>query len=79
MAHNPPSSDRYPKALDLAVNFLQEHEQFIDQFIASLSTYTEQMSQMNLLKGKIESIDEKMSALERDIMKLKQLCLKQPH
>ena len=70
MAENPGAKDRSLEALDFIINVLKEHEQILDKSIDELATVTEQMGRTDVLNGKIEKFDEKISLLQKTVTNL---------
>ncbi len=70
MAENPGSKDRSLEALDFLMNVLKEHEQTLDESIHELATVAEQMGNTDALKIKVESAEQKIDSLQKEITNL---------
>ena len=70
MAKNPQSKDDALEALDFIVNVLKEHEKDLDKLINELATVTEQMGDTSELNGKVEKVEEKIDALQKEVTSL---------
>jgi hypothetical protein len=67
---NPQSKDDALEALDFIVNVLKEHEKDLDKLINELGTVTEQMGDTGELSGKVQNVEEKMDALQKQVVNL---------
>ena len=70
MADNPGPKDRSLEALDFLMNVLKEHEQTLDESIHELATVAEQMGNTDALKTKVESAEQKIDNLQKEITNL---------
>jgi hypothetical protein len=70
MDKNPQSKDDALEALDFIVNVLKEHEKDLDKLINELATVTEQMGDTGELSGKVQKVEEKMDALQKQVANL---------
>ena len=70
MVNNPQSKDDALEALDFVVNVLKEHEKDLDKLINELATVTEQLGDTGQLNTKVDKIEEKMNALQKEVTNL---------
>jgi hypothetical protein len=70
MDKNPQSKDDALEALDFIVNVLKEHEKDLDKLINELATVTEQMGDTGELSSKVQKVEEKMDALQKQVANL---------
>ena len=70
MAKNPQSKDEALEALDFIVNVLKEHEKDLDKLINELATVTEQLGDTGELSGKVETVEEKINSLQKEVTNL---------
>jgi hypothetical protein len=70
LTKNPQSRDDALEALDFIVNVLKEHEKDLDKLIGELATVTEQMGDTGELNSKVEKVEGKIDALQKEIAKL---------
>ena len=70
MAGNPGSKDKSLEALDFIINVLKEHEQNLDKSINEFALVTEHVGNTDVLNGKIEKVEEKISTLQKEITNL---------
>lgn len=70
MDKNPQSKDDALEALDFIVNVLKEHEKDLDKLISELATVTEQMGDNGELSGKVQKVEEKIDALQKQVANL---------
>ncbi len=70
MSENPGSKDRSLEALDFLMNVLKEHEQTLDESIHELATVAEQMGNTDALRTKVESAEQKIDNLQKEITTL---------
>lgn len=70
LAKNPQSKDDALEALDFIVNVLKEHEKDLDKLINELATVTEQVGDNSELSGKVETIEEKIDTLQKEVTNL---------
>jgi vacuolar-type H+-ATPase subunit I/STV1 len=70
LAKNPQSKDDALEALDFIVNVLKEHEKDLDKLINELATVTEQIGETGELKGKVEKVEGKIDALQKEVTNL---------
>jgi hypothetical protein len=70
MAGNPGSKDRSLEALDFIINVLKEHEKNLDKSINEFALVAEHLGNTDVLNGKIEKVEEKMSNLQKEIANL---------
>jgi hypothetical protein len=67
LAKNPQSKDDALEALDFIVNVLKEHEKDLDKLINELATVTEQIGDTGELTGKVEKVEGKIDALQKEV------------
>jgi hypothetical protein len=67
---NPQSKDDALEALDFIVNVLKEHEKDLDKLINELATVTEQMGDTGELSAKVEKVETKIDALQKEVTNL---------
>jgi hypothetical protein len=67
MSRKPQSKDEALEAVDFIVNVLKEHEKELDKLIGELGTVTEQIGVQGDLAGKVETVEEKVTALQSEI------------
>ena len=67
---NPQSKDDALEALDFIVNVLKEHERDLDKLINELATVTEQLGDTGEISGKVESVEEKINNLQKEVANL---------
>ena len=70
MAGNPSSKDKSLEALDFIINVLKEHEQNLDKSISEFASVTEHMGNTDVLNGRVEKVEEKIGALQKEILNL---------
>jgi hypothetical protein len=70
MVENPDSKDKALEALDFIFNVLKTHEQILDKSIHDLAMVTEQISDTDVLDGKIAKVEEKISHLQKQVTSL---------
>ena len=70
MTKNPQSRDDALEALDFIVNVLKEHEKDLDKLIGELATVTEQMGDTGELNSKVEKVEGKIDALQKEVANL---------
>jgi hypothetical protein len=70
MSKKAPSKDEAFEALDFIVNVLKEHEKDLDRLINELGNITERLGDAGELSGKIEKVEERLTALQNEIMGL---------
>jgi hypothetical protein len=70
MAGKPGSKDKSLEALDFIINVLKEHEQNLDKSINEFALVTEHLGNTDVLNGKIEKVEEKISTLHKEITNL---------
>jgi seryl-tRNA synthetase len=70
LAKNPQSKDDALEALDFIVNVLKEHEKDLDKLINELATVTEQIGDTGELSSKVEKVEEKINALQKEVTSL---------
>jgi len=70
LAKNPQSKDDALEALDFIVNVLKEHEKDLDKLINELATVTEQMGDTGELSVKVEKVEGKIDALQKEVANL---------
>jgi hypothetical protein len=70
MSKKAPSKDEAFEALDFIVNVLKEHEKDLDRLINELGNITERLGDTGELSGKIEKVEERLTALQNEIMGL---------
>jgi uncharacterized coiled-coil protein SlyX len=70
LTKNPQSKDDALEALDFIVNVLKEHEKDLDKLIGELATVTEQMGDTGELNGKVEKVEAKIDALQKEVTNL---------
>jgi len=70
MAGNSGSKDKSLEALDFIINVLKEHEQNLDKSIAEFAEVTEHMGNTDVLNVRIENVEEKIGALQKEITNL---------
>ena len=66
------------KALDFLMNVLKEHEQTLDESIHELATVAEQMGNTDALKTKVESAEQKIDNLQKEITESNRDFIKRP-
>lgn len=66
----PQSKDDALEALDFIVNVLKEHEKDLDKLINELATVTEQMGDTTELTEKVQTIEEKIGGLQKEVTTL---------
>ncbi|MGQ9507182.1 MAG: hypothetical protein ACUVTB_04915 [Candidatus Bathycorpusculaceae bacterium] len=67
MSKKAPSKDEAFEALDFIVNVLKEHEKDLDRLINELGNITERLGDAGELSGKIEKVEERLTALQNEI------------
>ncbi|MGQ9726816.1 MAG: hypothetical protein ACUVQW_06850 [Candidatus Bathycorpusculaceae bacterium] len=67
MSKKAPSKDEAFEALDFIVNVLKEHEKDLDRLISELGSITERLGDTGELSGKIEKVEERLTALQNEI------------
>lgn len=67
MSKKAPSKDEAFEALDFIVNVLKEHEKDLDRLINELGSITERLGDAGELSGKIEKVEERLTALQNEI------------
>jgi hypothetical protein len=67
MSKKAPSKDEAFEALDFIVNVLKEHEKDLDRLINELGNITERLGDTGELSGKIEKVEERLTALQNEI------------
>jgi hypothetical protein len=67
---NPQSKDDALEALDFIVNVLKEHEKDLDKLINELATVTEQIGDTGELSSKVQKVEEKIDALQKQVTNL---------
>jgi hypothetical protein len=70
LAKNPQSKDDALEALDFIVNVLKEHERDLDKLINELANVTEQLGDTGALNIKVESVEEKINNLQKEVTNL---------
>jgi hypothetical protein len=70
MVENPGSRDKALEALDFIFNVLKTHEQVLDKSIHDLAMVTEQISDTDLINGKVAKVEEKISHLQKQVTNL---------
>jgi hypothetical protein len=70
MAGNPSSKDKSLEALDFIISVLKEHEQNLDKSISEFASVTEHMGNTDVLNGRVEKVEEKIGALQKEILNL---------
>jgi hypothetical protein len=70
MSKNPQQKDEALEALDFIVNVLKEHERDLDKLISELATVTEQMGDTSELSGKVDTVEEKINGLQKEVTNL---------
>jgi hypothetical protein len=67
MSRKIPSKDEALEALDFIVSVLKEHEKDLDRLINELGNVTEKMGDTGELSGKVERVEDRISALQNEI------------
>lgn len=70
MSKKVPSKDEALEAVDFIVNVLKEHEKDLDRLISELGNITERMGDTGALSGKVEKVEERLTALQNEITNL---------
>jgi len=70
MAENPDSKDKSLEAVDFIINVLKQHEQNLDKSIDHLATVAEQLGNTDALNGKMETVEEKINSLQKEVTNL---------
>jgi hypothetical protein len=70
LTKNPQSRDDALEALDFIVNVLKEHEKDLDKLISELATVTEQMGDIGELNSKVEKVERKIDAIQKEVVNL---------
>lgn len=70
MADDSGPDDKHLDTLDLVMKSLQEHEKAIDDLIDALKTYTESIPNLLKLKERIDSVDQSVESLGKQIADL---------
>lgn len=70
MAENSGSKDKSLEALDFIISVLKEHEQSLDKSIDQLATVAEQIGNTEALNGKMETVEEKINNLQKEVTHL---------
>jgi hypothetical protein len=70
MSKKTPSKDEALEALDFIVSVLKEHEKDLDRLINELGSVAEKMGDTGELSGKVERVEERLSALQDEITNL---------
>jgi len=69
MSERPTKNEAF-EALDFIINVLKEHEKDLDRLVAELSKTTEKLGGTGELSGKIEKVEERLSAIQTEISNL---------
>ena len=70
MGETPDSKDKSLEALDFIINVLKQHEQNLDKSIDQLATVVEQIGNTDALRGKMETVEEKINNLQKEVTNL---------
>jgi hypothetical protein len=70
LANDAGSDDKHLDTLDFVMNSLQEHEKAIDELIDALKTYTQSIPSIIKLKERIDSVNQSVDALQKQIADL---------
>jgi len=62
-----PTKDEALEALDFIINVLREHEKDLDRLIGQLGIITESLGETGEVAGKIEKVEERLSAIQNEI------------
>jgi len=65
-----PTKDEAFEALDFIINVLKEHEKDLDRLVAELGKTTERLGGTGEISGKIEKVEERLSAIQSEISNL---------